>query len=161
MDIDEMKSNWQAAKNNINPGSENPDNNRKTALQRLADQYRRFSRLTLIVMLCLPLSLWNSGIKSIWLISGFVIVCGGASILDRYLNYSIRAIDPARMSVTEVLERTIRCRKLHLYWVAFAIPVVIFLCALMAYTLRAQPILIYACLTGGLIGLILGLFKLM
>ena len=68
MNIDEMKSNWQSAKGDINAGSElQPGRGRKTALQRLGDQYSRFSKFSLVFMLVSPLMLWIAGIRALWI----------------------------------------------------------------------------------------------
>lgn len=162
MEINEIKSNWQSAKREINPGSEiQPDNGRRTALQRLGDQYRRFSILSLIFMFCGTGSLWNTGIRSIWLIAVFIILLGAASITDHYLTLKIRAIDPMTMSVTEVLQRTLDCRKIHIRWVVFAVPVVIGWCAAMAWYLKADIYAVSGICFGAIVGLTIGIRVLM
>lgn len=157
-----MKSNWQTAKNNINSGfGLQPDDTRKTALQRLGDQYRRFSILALIMVLTGPTILYNSGVKEIWLIAVYVLILGESSIIDHYLSSSIRAINLAKMPVTEVIGRTMRCRKIHLWTVAVNLPLVIFWCAAMAYTMKADIYFVSGMCAGGLIGLILGIHVLL
>lgn len=162
MEISELKSNWQTAKNNINSGfGLQPDDTRKTALQRLGDQYRRFSILALIMVLTGPTILYNSGVKEIWLIAVYVLILGESSIIDHYLSSSIRAINLAKMPVTEVIGRTMRCRKIHLWTVAVNLPLVIFWCAAMAYTMKADIYFVSGMCAGGLIGLILGIHVLL
>ncbi len=139
MNIDEMKSNWQSAKGDINAGSElQPGRGRKTALQRLGDQYSRFSKFSLVFMLVSPLMLWTAGIRALWIVAGFALFLGAASVLDYYLALGIRAIDPTRMPVYEVLERTMKYRKIHLLWVAIAGPLAILWCAAVALSMRAD-----------------------
>lgn len=158
MKKDEIKSDWQSAKNKIN-GDMNfqSDDNRKTTLERLANSYQRFSRFGLIFMLIGPLILWNAGIRSLWVLAGLIIMMGAASVTDYYLTRSIRAINPSTMQVTEVLERTMRCRKIHLLWVAIALPVIIFWIAATAYMMRADIYFIYGVCFGGLVGLAIGI----
>lgn len=162
MEISELKSSWQSAKDNINTGfGEQPDNSRKTALQRLGDQYRRFSIFAIIMLFIGPNVLYSAGAKSIWLIVGFVIILGGSSIVDHYLANSIRAINLSKMPVTEVLARIMKCRKIHLWTVVINLPLVIFWCAAMAYTMKADFYFVSGVCAGGLIGLILGIHTLM
>lgn len=158
MDIQEMKSNWHSAKDSINTVSElQLDENRKTALQRLGDKYNRFSHMSLVIMLCGPLVLWNVGIRSVLLFVGYYILTGAASIFDAYLAQSIRAINLTRMPVTEVLERTMRCRKLHLRWEIYVLPIVVLWVAATAYTMQADIYFVYGVITGGFIGLVMGI----
>lgn len=162
MEISELKSSWQSAKNNINAGNgPQPDDTRKTALQRLGDQYRRFSIFAIIMLFVGPNVLYNAGVKSIWLIVVFVLILGGSSIVDHYLYNAIRAINLSRMSVSEVLARTMKCRKIHLWTVAVNLPIVIFWCAAMAYTMKADIYFVSGVCAGGLLGLILGIHVLM
>lgn len=157
MNIDEMKSNWQSAKGDINPGSElQPGRGRKTALQRLGDQYSRFSRFSLVFMLVSPLMLWIAGIRALWIVAGIALFLGAASVLDYYLALGIRAIDPARMPVYEVLERTMKYRKIHLLWVAIAGPLAILWCAAIALSMRADIYMVCSVCVGTIIGLVLG-----
>lgn len=162
MEINEIKASWESARRDINTGSEiQPDNGRRTALQRLGDQYRRFSILSLIFMSCGAGSLWNAGVKSIWLIAIFFMLLGAASLTDYYLSRRIRAIDPMTMSVTEVLQRTLDCRKIHIRWVVFAVPVVIGWCAAMAWYLKADIYAICGICFGAIVGLTIGIRVLM
>ena len=82
---------------------------------------------------------------------------GAASIFDAYLAQSIRAINLTRMPVTEVLERTMRCRKLHLRWEIYVLPIVVLWVAATAYTMQADIYFVYGVITGGFIGLVMGI----
>lgn len=162
MEISELKSNWKSAKNNINTDfGLQPDDTRKTALQRLSNQYRRFSIFAIIMLLTGPNILYNAGVKQIWLIVVFALILGESSIVDHYLSNAIRAINLAKMPVTEVIGRTMRCRKIHLWTAAVNLPLVIFWCAAMAYTMKADIYFVSGMCAGGLIGLILGIHTLM
>lgn len=161
MEIDEVKSNWQSAKNNIRQDLGPHSGKNKTALQRLGDKYCRFSIMSLIIMFIGPNVLFNAGIRSVWFIAGYFILLGAASVIDRYLANSIRAIDPAHMSVTEVLERTMKCRRIHVRFVAIAAPFAIFWCAGAAYIMQANIYIFYGICTGGFVGLIVGINVLM
>ena len=158
MKIDEMKSSWDSAKKSINTENDGcPESNRRTALQRLGDQYRRFSRLSVVMALVGPLALRNGGISSPWIIAGYVILLLAAAATDHFLANSIRAIDLSAMPVAEVLERTLKCRKIHLLWLAVAMPFAIFWCAVMAYDVHADIYLFYGICAGAIVGLIVGL----
>lgn len=61
------------------------------------------------------------------------------------------------MSVAEVLERTMNCRRIHLYWVAFALPLVILWIAATGYEMRADIYFIYGMCAGAVIGLAMGI----
>ena len=92
MNIDEMKSNWQSAKGDINHGSElQPGRGRKTALQRLGDQYSRFSKFSLVFMLVSPLMLWIAGIRALWIVAGFALFLGAGGYI-RWLIGSSYAV---------------------------------------------------------------------
>lgn len=158
MNIDEMKSRWQSAKDSLSAGSDScPSPNRKTSLQRLGDRYSRFSTIGLIVMLCGPGALWNAGIRSFPLIMAYVALVGAASVLDYWLARRIREIDTTTMPVAEVLERTMKCRRAHIWWAAFAMPLVIIWAAALAYTMRVDIYMVYGILFGGAVGLVIGI----
>lgn len=158
MNIEEMKSDWQSARNNIRPGSDpQTDAGRKTALQRLGDKYHRFTVFSLVFVVIGPSMLWSAGIRTWWIIAGYVLLLGGASVVDRWLAQNIRDIDLATMPVAEVLDRTLKCRKVHLTWAAVVGPVAIIWCALTAYAMQTDIYLVYGILTGALLGFIMGL----
>lgn len=158
MNIDEIKTNWHSAKNNINPcTSPQPGGKRETSLQRLAKEYRRFQIFGAIMMLCGPMLLYNVGARSILLLVGYALLLGGGSLVDHYLSLSIKRIDVASMPLKEVLRRTLNCRKIHLWWVALALPMGIFWCAMLAYTMSADSYFIAGIYIGGTCGLVVGL----
>ena len=158
MKIDEMKSSWDSAKKSINTENDGcPESNRRTALQRLGDKYRRFSIFSIIMAFCGPSIMQNAGIDSPWIIAGYMILLAGAALTDHILANSIKAIDLSAMPVAEVLERTLKCRKIHLLWLAVAMPFAIFWCAVMAYDVHADIYLFYGICAGGVVGLIVGI----
>lgn len=158
MKIDEVKDSWQSARNNIRPaGDALASEGRKTALQRLGDKYSRFSTMSLILMLLGPNLMYQTGLKSIWLVAGYFILCAAGSITDRYLARAIRAIDTAAMPVAEVLRRTMKCRTIHMRYVVLAMPFAIFWCAAAAYVLQANIYTVWGIIVGGLTGLAIGI----
>lgn len=158
MTIDEIKLNWQTAGRSIKPGPDRwPDDGRKTALQRLGDRYKRFAILEVISMITGPLVLWNVGVTSMLIIASYVLYMASALTIDQWLMRSIRAIDPSTMSVTEVLKRTMTCRKVHMWWIVGACPFALLWCLALEHIMQANSGFVYGMLVGGVVGVVIGI----
>lgn len=154
MNIEDMKPRWQSARRAINPGKEF-GNRRRTSLQRLADRYRRFALLALL-MIGLNMSPLLQFCPPECII-GFVLIMLAASAMDFYLMYSIRSIDPSTMSVHDVLFRIMDCRKKHLTFVVVGLPCVFLWCLYLGYSHRLDVYFLGGIISGGVIGLALGI----
>ena len=74
--MEELRNCWCEARFRHDPNV-NPDNRRRTALAALADHYRRFSNIALILALCMPLWMWgifrHGNGMNLWLSMGIVL----------------------------------------------------------------------------------------
>lgn len=107
---------------------ENPigDLRRKTALQNLAQRYRRFAIMALCVMPA-SFSFFNRHIYSptwgLWSFIVFNTVMIAGSIFDWWLYRQISSISVATMPVIDVVKKAWICRKRHLQFIAIFLPV--------------------------------------
>lgn len=154
MNIDEIKSRWQSAQRTINPQNEF-DNRRKTSLQRLADRYRRFALLALLLIGLNMSALYR--FCPVEFIIGFVLIMLASSAMDFYLMHRISSIDLSRMPVHDVLQRIMDCRKRHLAFVVVAVPCAFFWCFGLAYVYRLDKYILIGVLSGCVIGFAIGI----
>lgn len=154
MNIEDIKPRWQSARQAINPGQEF-DNRRRTSLQRLADRYRRFALLALVLTgVNIPALIQFCSLECI---VGFVLIMLASSAMDFYLMLCIRSIDPSAMPVHDVLFRIMDCRRKHLTFVAVALPCVFLWCAYLGYSHRLDVYFLGGIVSGGMIGLAIGI----
>lgn len=76
---------------------------------------------------------------------------------EAFTEFYRELFDTSTMPVAEVLERTMKCRRAHIWWVAFAMPLVIIWAAALAYTMRVDIYMVYGILFGGAVGLVIGI----
>lgn len=102
------------------------DGRRRSSLQSLAQRYRRFSNIAL-VMIPWSILMWVNPsfripykgiIMIIWCIY-FAIASG----MDRWLYYGIKSIDCAKMPIVEVARKTRLYRRRHLQFIAILLPI--------------------------------------
>lgn len=156
MDIEEMKPQWQSAREAIRPGHEQQfDTRRRTSLLRLAHRYKVFTCLPLVLILTNANNLVM--FHSAWQLAGFVLLMAACAAESYYLMRRLSAIDTARMPVKEVLRRITDCRKSHLTFVAIGMPCALLWCLSLAYSHRADTALTRGILAGILMGLLIGL----
>ena len=144
--------------------SYDPDNRRYTALQSLTRRYKHFSNLGLLLLIMMPLCLFNifstNGIEKLWIsiatISFAAIYCATASIMDRWLYNGIKSIDIAKMSVSEVCRLAYYYRKKHLQFIAILLPMAILLIGSMAYIFSAEKYILTGLIVGFILGVALG-----
>lgn len=130
--MDNLKKDWQNADVSIPRGSNEYNTiingRRKTALDRLADRYKRFSMVG-VALILLSIS-WcfnehifpgNTLFRIIIAVS-FALYALAASIMDRWLYLGILSIDVATMPVAEVIRKALFYRKRHLQFIAVLLP---------------------------------------
>jgi len=104
--------------------------NRQTTVERLAARYRRFSIFSLAAI---PLGVsfmmpQLSQFSDTWILTViYVLILATCSATDLWFYHQIKAIDCIRQPVSMVNARAMRCRRLHLRFVAAGLPVVIVL----------------------------------
>ncbi len=135
---------------------------KETALDRLAERYRRFSRLGLIM--AIACALWmvadlqfpDPRMKYVTSIV-FVIYFLTCSVIDNHLYHDISSIDCYTMSVSEVIAKALACRKKHLQSMILLIPFAILVAGVLAYSFISEPYMLYGMAAGFVVGLIIGL----
>lgn len=162
--MEDLKNCWSGARFS-HSSNEHPDNRRKTALATLATHYKRFSTITLILALCMPIWLWGAlqyenGVN-IWIKLGGVafgmLYCLTASFMDRWLYNGVSNIDVATMPVAEVFRLTFYYRKKHFQFMGILIPMAVIFIGALAWLLSGDIWSIYGMIAGGLVGLTLGI----
>ena len=143
--MDNLKKDWQDTNVAIQTEAKSYDKiingKRRTALENLAERYRRFSNLALILIL-LSFS-WifnpdmfpgNQGLRIAVGVS-FAVYALIASIMDRWLYKGIQSIDIVVMPVSEVVRKALFYRKRHLQFIVILLPVVLSIIAVMAWSM--------------------------
>lgn len=166
MTNEEIKRTWnEAARKRYCPTPEEFENmyreKKKTALERLAARYRRFSTMSIVfIVLCtmLPFSHLFEGIGAMrWVLFGVsIFYFASCSCMDYWLYRGVSSIDCFTMTVSEVSLKALYYRKKHLQSMIFLLPLAILFVGIMAYCFKAEPYTIYGILAGMLLGVVLG-----
>ena len=140
---DDMKKNWQDTNVNITDSRGSLDaiinGKRKTALQSLADRYKRFSAMGIILIMLSMSYIFNPNLfpgdlrSRIFLGLAFGLYALVASVMDHWLYNGIRGIDVVTMPVNEVIRKALFYRKRHLQFIAILLPVVLAIIGGMAW----------------------------
>lgn len=166
--MDNLKASWRGAKFHTS-SNEEPDNNRKTALARLAAHYRRFSLIALSLTLCMPMWLWGAMRNESGLGLRFrlgVVLFGilyllTASSMDWWLYKGISRIDVATMSVSEVCRRTFYYRKKHSQFMGILLPLALLFIGNLTWLLSGDIWFVYGIVAGALVGVAFGIRQFM
>ena len=143
--MDNLRKDWQNANVSLSRGSDAYDSiingKRRTALENLAERYRRFSNLALVLILMSFTWIFNPSMfpdnRSLGIAVGvsFAVYALIASIMDRWLYQGIRSIDVVSMSVSEVIRKALFYRKRHLQFIAILLPIVLAIIGVMAWSM--------------------------
>lgn len=167
---DNIKQEWRDLRfHSVNPNQcENIlSGHRRTALQRLADRYLRFSNMALIFTPIMPFSVYyvlfrdspaSGGIA--WVIFA-IFYFGLCAAMDRWLYYGIRGIDCTTMTVSGVAHKAMFYRKRHLQFVLVLIPLAILLIGGFLYLTDTDPNVLTGVIVGSIVGLTIGLYNLL
>lgn len=159
MNIDEIKQRWNEL--SIKVTSEDLAI-RSTSLDRLIDSYRRFA---VLAMVCLPfgnsfLRLMETGeLKATpWILILYYAVLLLSEVVDWTLFSRLKKIDVFKMSVSEVSERVLLCRKIHLISQLVLLP--LGLAFVLVVTLSAtDEYLRWGLICGASVGAVIGFVK--
>lgn len=142
---DDLKKSWQDTNVSIPepPGMYDSiiNGKRRTALENLAERYRRFSNLALVLILMSTTWIFNSNLypfdhrMRIAIGISFAVYALIGSVMDRWLYNGIRGIDVAVMPVSEVIRKALFYRKRHLQFIAILLPIVLAIIAVMAWSI--------------------------
>ncbi|MDE6650117.1 MAG: hypothetical protein K2K45_09335 [Muribaculaceae bacterium] len=165
-----MKKNWQNANVSISESSGSYDaiinGKRKTALQNLADRYKRFSVMGIVLIMLSMSYIFNPNIfpgdlrSRIFLGVSFGLYALVASVMDRWLYHGIRGINVVTMPVTEVIRKALFYRKRHLQFIAVLLPVVLAIIGAMAWSMDNIYFRL-GILVGFVVGTCIGIIQLM
>lgn len=167
-DIEEIRKAWIAMGNSLgmsSPAGGNPEdlNKKKTALDRLRDRYRVFWTVSL-VMAFVWFMIFSRGMivesdLNFWLgvaYAAYFLICFA---MDYWLYCGIGSIDPLRMTVSQVVDKSVYYKKWHLKFVAVLIPVAIFLLGFTGYVFSADKYMLEGMAVGAICGLIIGIMQ--
>ncbi len=164
-----LKEAWRTTAGHLNPDPSDVyatvNLNGKTTLERLAARYRRFSIVGVIA--AVMVLQWSVNSVFDFMPHRTFIVCFGAvylllaSLLDHRLYLDVKAIDPATMSVSDVIMRCLHCRKRHLQCMAVLIPLAIVYLGLLGYGMARDPYFLSGMVLGAIVGLAIGVRQLM
>ena len=171
-ELNQIKQQWQEANSRLEQleaatvadGERVSTGRVKSAQQRLMDMYKRFAIISLLCVGWMPLmiSRWQDvfSYSSTTYRIMVVILCAlyflTASTMDFCLYRGVRAIDIARMPISEVSTRAIRLKRSHHICQLTLIPLAIILLTLMIWPIASSAALI-GIATGGVVGLAIGL----
>lgn len=169
MTPDEIKQTWkQAAQRISQPTIDEYErmyrNNKETALESLANKYKRFSIIGFAMVFC-SVGWMASGLpfeSPEWkfIVSAVMMVYFGCcACIDRWLYKGVSSIDCYTMTVSEVIDKAMYYRKKHLQSMIFLIPFALLVVGLMAYSFKADVYILYGMGAGFLVGIIIGTFQ--
>lgn len=144
--MDNLRKDWQDTNVAIRTESNSYDKiingNRRTALENLAERYRRFSNLALVLILLSFSWIFNPTMfpenpqLRIAVGVSFAIYTLICSIMDRWLFQGIRSINVVSMPVSEVIHKALFYRKRHLQFIAILLPIVLAIIGAMAWSMN-------------------------
>lgn len=137
---------------------------KNTALENLATRYKRFSSLSLVMLILTPAYIFgnifpeDSRMLILAAMEVYFVVCG---VMDYWLYMGIKKIDVQTWSVAEVMRTALYYRKKHLQFVAILLPFAILVVGSMAWALSHNQYFIYGVICGACIGIAIGARQLM
>ncbi|MDE7345835.1 MAG: hypothetical protein K2N48_03730 [Muribaculaceae bacterium] len=168
--MEDIRKDWQEADVVIRHGSDSYDNiingKRKTALQNLAERYKKFSVMGFVLIMLSMSYIFNPNLMPgniKWRIGigiAFALYALTASVMDRWLYNGIRSIDVVTMPVKEVIRKALFYKKRHLQFIAVLLPFVLAIIA--AFAWKGDNIYFrLGILVGFIAGTAIGIFHLM
>lgn len=143
--MDNLRKDWQNANVSLSGNSSAYDSiisgKRRTALDNLAERYRRFSNIGFILILLSATWMFNPSMfpgnhtMRIVVSVSFAVYALIASVMDRWLYQGIRSIDVVTMPVSEVIRKALFYRKRHLQFIAILLPIVLSIIGVMAWSM--------------------------
>lgn len=167
--MENLKKDWQDSNVSISRDTDSINSiingKRRTALDNLAQRYRRFSAIALILILLSFTWMFNPGMfpdnprLRIAVSVSFAVYALICSVMDRWLYQGIRSIDVVTMPVSEVIRKALFYRKRHLQFIAILLPIVLTIIAVMAWSMD-NLYFRFGILMGVIVGIAIGLHHL-
>ncbi len=145
----------------------NSKERRKTALMMLARRYRRFMTVEVIMMVYSVILFFNPAIMDLnpaWVryaipvIFFFLFII--SFLLDWRLMTLVESIDVLRMPTSEVIARSLGCRRLHIRSIIVMFPMAIAVVLLLGWGMRDNVYMVAGIACGFVVGLCIGLLQL-
>lgn len=140
------------------------DSTRRTPLEKLALRYKRFSVMGVVCIL-LGLSWLNipdlqlkNRILTVVFYCLMMLIC---AVTDRYLYMKLSSINISSTPTARVIETVRKCRKIHLIFICFSIPMAIALIGFIAWQFSNSIYMLICIIVGAVTGLVIGIFQLM
>lgn len=168
IDIEQMKRAWLSMGKalGMQPVQDNnPENlnNKKTALDRLRDKYRVFCTISLLmVFVCFMIfsrGLIVSSNLNFWLGIAYAVYFLTAFGMDQWLYRGIGKIDPLKMTVSQVVQRSMFYKKRHLQFMAVLIPMALAVLGFTGYVFSVERYFLIGMIAGAICGAILGVIQ--
>lgn len=162
MTTEELQKTWHASGRIGSPYNPQMNSRRETALEKLVREYKRFSWVAL-AMTFVSISFFNlPWLEMPWKVVIpllFISFFATASTMDHWLANGIRSIDCARMSVREVIDRSLFYRRRHHQFMMILIPYAAVVLGCFGWASRADIYLLAGMGAGFLVGLAIGIRK--
>ena len=161
----EIKATWQEAGTRFYaPESDDFENmyrqKKSTALDKLAERYKRFSRMGFLcavmgIFYLLPNHVIRTEYQIPWA-TFFIVYMLACATMDLWLYRGIRSIDCFTMTVKEVVEKAIFYRRRHLLFIAILLPIAIAFVVATMFVFGFEKYFLIGIFCGGGLGLIIG-----
>lgn len=162
MTTEELQKTWQESGRIGSPYNPQMNSRRETALEKLMREYKRFSWIAL-AMTFVSIGLYNlSWLEMPWKVVIpllFISFFATSSTMDHWLANGIRSIDCSRMSVREVIDRSLFYRRRHHQFMMILIPYAAIVLGCFGWASRAEIYLLAGMGAGFLVGLAIGIRK--
>ncbi|MDD6228743.1 MAG: hypothetical protein PUA94_06955 [Bacteroidales bacterium] len=162
MTTEELQKTWQESGRIGSPYNPQMNSRRETALEKLMREYKRFSWIAL-AMTFVSIGLYNlSWLEMPWKVVIpllFISFFATSSTMDHWLANGIRSIDCSRMSVREVIDRSLFYRRRHHQFMMILIPYAAVVLGCFGWASRAEIYLLAGMGAGFLVGLAIGIRK--
>lgn len=169
VDMEKMRKAWlemgKALGMQPSSSDNNPKNlnNMRTTLDRLRDKYRMF-RTVALLMVFGSFMIFSRG----WIIESRLSFRLGVAyavyfltcfVMDQWLYYGIGTIDPLRMSVSDVVEKSLFYKKRHLQFMVALIPMAVCLLGFTGYVFSAEKYMLAGMVAGAICGAAMGIVQ--
>lgn len=162
-DIEQMRKAWLEMGKVLGTIPErNPENldKKRTALDKLRERYMTFWIISL-VMVFAGFLIFSRGIfivsrMNLWLGVAYSVYFLTAFGMEFWLWNELGSIDPPRMSISEIADKSMFYRKKHLQFMAILIPMAIALIGFTGYVYSSEIYFLNGMIFGCIIGLIIG-----
>lgn len=171
-DLDQLKEMWsdlnrrveRLENQTLEEGRKVASGKITTAREDLATRYKRFMIIGFVMGISFPLFLIMSPtdffpdgtmkyVASALFFSYFIT----AAVMDSYLYNEVRSMDLAMMTVSQVIHKARTLKRRHHIFMIILIPFAVITLAVFAIPLLDDPFIIAGMITGGVVGLCIGL----